>query len=91
MQKVVLTLTTLLLLVGLSSSVSAETINLGVKKGEFIAQLPSRGMTKESVVSQFGKPIKKTEAVGNPPISKWLYPRFSVYFETNHVIHAVIE
>ena len=29
-------------------------------------------------------------AVGNPPISRWEYPGFVVYFEHEHVIHSVV-
>jgi hypothetical protein len=28
-------------------------------------------------------------AVGQPPIARWVYPSFVVYFERNLVIHAV--
>jgi len=51
--------------------------------------LPGKGMTKDSVEERFGSPVEKIEAVGEPPISRWLYGRFTVYFEYDHVIHAV--
>jgi len=28
--------------------------------------------------------------VGKPPISRWEYPGFVVYFEHEHVIHSVV-
>jgi hypothetical protein len=28
--------------------------------------------------------------VGKPPISRWEYPGFIVYFESDHVIHSVV-
>jgi|SRR5580658_9109926 hypothetical protein len=51
---------------------------------------PSRGMTMNQVASKFGAPVTKVPAVGKPPISRWEYPGFVVYFEHDHVIHAVV-
>ena len=54
-----------------------------------LTTLPGKGMTKDSVEERFGSPADKIEAVGEPPISRWLYGSFTVYFEYDHVIHAV--
>lgn len=51
--------------------------------------MPSRGMTMEQVKQSFGEPAKVIAAVGKPPISRWFYDGFVVYFEGNHVIHAL--
>jgi len=51
---------------------------------------PARGMTMQRVESQFGPPSERTPAVGEPPISRWEYPGFTVFFEHEHVIHAVV-
>jgi hypothetical protein len=51
---------------------------------------PSRGMTMSQVASKFGDPSSKVAAVGTPPISRWEYPGFVVYFERDHVIHSVV-
>ena len=50
---------------------------------------PSRGMSMAQVEARFGSPTDKLAAVGNPPITRWVYPGFTVYFEGQHVIHAV--
>jgi len=50
---------------------------------------PTRGMTMSEVESQFGAPREKYPAVGQPPITRWVYPGFVVYFEYDHVVHAV--
>ncbi|HEX5420716.1 MAG TPA: hypothetical protein VFY39_12015 [Gammaproteobacteria bacterium] len=50
---------------------------------------PSGGMTMKNVEAKFGMPTKKHAAVGKPPITRWDYPGFSVYFEYQYVIHAV--
>lgn len=50
---------------------------------------PARGMTMARVESAFGTPSDRQAAVGQPPITRWDYPAFVVYFEYDHVIHAV--
>jgi len=50
---------------------------------------PARGMTMARVESAFGAPANRVPAVGQPPITRWEYPGFVVYFEHNHVIHTV--
>lgn len=50
---------------------------------------PNRGETKDRVEARFGAPTRMVAAVGDPPISRWEYPSFIVYFEYDHVIHAV--
>ncbi len=41
------------------------------------------------VERQCGAPSERIAAVGQPPITRWVYPSFVVYFEHNVVIHAV--
>jgi hypothetical protein len=50
---------------------------------------PSRGMSEQSVEARYGAPAAKVAAVGEPPISRWEYAEFIVYFEYDKVIHAV--
>ena len=51
---------------------------------------PSRGITMNKVEAQFGAPSERHDAVGHPPITRWDYPGFSVFFEYDHVIHSVV-
>lgn len=51
--------------------------------------MPDRGVTKETVRQRLGDPIRTVPAVGDPPISQWVYDDFTVYFEYNRVIHSV--
>jgi len=51
--------------------------------------LPSRGMSMEAVEAAFGAPLEKIPAVGDPPISRWIYPDYVVFFEYDKVIHSV--
>ena len=50
---------------------------------------PQRGMHMSAVEQQFGAPVTRHETVGQPPITRWDYNGFSVFFERDIVIHAV--
>ena len=50
---------------------------------------PARGTTIERVQAEFGAPALELGTVGEPPITRWEYPGFAVYFEHNLVIHAI--
>ncbi|QJX01775.1 hypothetical protein HML84_04370 [Alcanivorax sp. IO_7] len=52
---------------------------------------PGRGMSKAQVRQQFGEPARVQAPVGNPPIGRWHYPDFTVYFENDIVLHSVSE
>jgi hypothetical protein len=51
---------------------------------------PDRGMTMKTVEAKFGAPQERHPAVGKPAITRWDYPTFSVFFENEYVIHAVV-
>ncbi len=51
---------------------------------------PNRGITMTTVESKFGAPTERHAAIGKPPITRWDYPGFSVFFEYQHVIHSVL-
>jgi hypothetical protein len=55
------------------------------------ADMPARGMSMDKVQSRFGAPAQKLAAVGQPPITRWEYPSYVVYFEHQHVIHSVVK
>jgi hypothetical protein len=50
---------------------------------------PKRGSTMADVEKRFGTPVEKHATVGQPPITRWDYSGFSVFFERDRVIHAV--
>jgi uncharacterized membrane protein len=52
-------------------------------------QRPRAGMSMSGVEAAYGAPSQRHSAVGEPPITRWDYPGFSVYFEHDLVIHAV--
>ncbi|HEX5514130.1 MAG TPA: hypothetical protein VFY81_07020 [Gammaproteobacteria bacterium] len=53
------------------------------------ADRPTRGMTMDAVASRFGEPAERIAAVGEPPISRWVYDGYIVYFEKDRVLHSV--
>ncbi len=73
-------------------TVRAETIavddQVAVRSSD--VNCPGRGMTMKTVEEKFGAPQERHEAVGQPPISRWDYPTFSVFFEHEYVIHSVV-
>lgn len=52
-------------------------------------QTPARGSDMKSVERQFGAPETRHATVGKPPITRWDYKGFSVFFEGDHVITSV--
>jgi len=84
-------LSTLCLCILASSAALAETIVVDdqVKLRESQVERPDRGMTMSAVEKRFGAPASRHPTVGQPPITRWDYAGFSVFFEKDRVIHAV--
>ena len=51
---------------------------------------PTNGQSMDRVRQNFGAPIEEVPAVGEPPISRWRYDDFTVFFEYNLVINSVV-
>lgn len=51
--------------------------------------MPGRGASMSQVEKYFGQPQEKLAPVGNPPITRWVYSNYTVYFERQYVIHSV--
>lgn len=71
---------------------AAEQIKIPVgQQGNLSAvSTPTLGMSKAMVEKAYGAPQQQFSAVGEPPISRWVYPEFTVYFEYNTVVHSVV-
>ncbi|MYM61860.1 hypothetical protein [Pseudomaricurvus sp. HS19] len=67
----------------------AEEVAVPVGQQATGVEKPTMGMSMEMVETRFGEPGNRSDAVGNPPITRWDYAGFSVYFEYKTVIHAV--
>ncbi|MCH8303339.1 MAG: hypothetical protein IH912_11355 [Proteobacteria bacterium] len=77
---------------GLPGTVNAQNLDMSGAEGSSTfdqAGKPTRGMTEERVRASFGAPQSTVAAVGDPPISRWEYAEFVVFFEYDRVIHAV--
>lgn len=80
----------------LQAPASADTLLVDRVKAEPQA-MPARGQSMAQVEVRFGTPERKHAAIAgpgdskhNPPITRWDYAGFSVYFEHSHVIDAVV-
>jgi hypothetical protein len=85
-------ITLLALSLGLLGTVYAQNLDMSGAEGSVTFDQPgkpTRGMSQESVQANFGAPASTTAAVGDPPISRWEYADFVVFFEYNLVIHSV--
>jgi hypothetical protein len=82
----------LALSIGLLGTVSAQNLDMSGAEGSTTfdqAGKPTRGMSRESVQATYGSPQSTVAAVGEPPIARWEYADFVVFFEHNLVIHSV--
>ncbi len=73
------------------ATANADTLIIeGLDKSETMtSDRPHRGQTMNKVEAAFGQPELKQSPVGDPPIARWEYANFVVYFEYQNVIHAV--
>lgn len=84
--------TILLCLLLAATSAHAEVLNMANSDAGATSQAadtPRRGTTQSGVTARFGEPKQRMAAVGQPPITRWVYDQFTVYFEGDRVIHAV--
>ena len=80
----------LALLMPLPSLAETLSIPLGSQGADLDAgNLPRKGQSKRSVLERFGLADEEHKPVGQPPITRWDYREFSVYFEYDHVINSV--
>ncbi len=79
-----------LLLSGLAAPVTAEVLLIDEVIASKSMGLPDNGLSMEAVESRWGAPQQRLAAVGEPPITRWEYPDYSVYFEHNLVITSVL-
>ena len=85
------TVTMLCLLAGALPAARAETlvVNDEVVVADSSVPRPNKGQTMTAVEAKFGAPQTRHAAVGKPPITRWDYMNFVVFFEHDRVIHSV--
>jgi hypothetical protein len=77
---------------GLTLPASAEVLQMPGEPAQSSQQqmtMPVRGMRKDQVKAKFGAPKEVLPPVGDPPITRWVYDGFTVYFEYSYVIESV--
>jgi hypothetical protein len=79
-----------LLALVLAQAAVAETLDTATADPAAANDRPDRGSSMATVEGRYGEPASRHAAVGDPPITRWDYPQFSVYFEHERVLHAVI-
>ncbi len=72
----------------------ADTLLIERTQEPAVAQ-PARGLSMAEVEARFGAPQQKLDPRGGqkrqwPTINRWVYPQFTVYFERDRVIDAVL-
>ena len=76
-------------------SIQAEEVRIPVghqtNEAQARIQMPGRGMNKNQVEAQFGSPDSRHGPNGTPAIYYWEYPDYTVYFESDYVIHSVLK
>ena len=80
----------LLLALGAATPALAETLSTDTGNPAANGGQPNRGSSMAAVQGRFGEPTQRHATIGNPPITRWDYPQFSVYFEHDRVLHAVL-
>ena len=73
------------------TSASAEVLLIERTQQQHDQVMPKHGQTMQQVETQFGQPLVRRAAVGEPPITRWEYPDYVVYFEHNLVLNSVFK
>lgn len=77
------------LLLPAGNAVADKLVIENVAAGAAAGERPARGSSMARVEARFGAPATRSGPVGQPPITRWDYPDFVVFFEYDHVVHAV--
>jgi hypothetical protein len=80
----------MLILLSVSAFVSADVLLIQQVRQAGGMAVPQNGQSKAEVEAAFGAPQAITDPVGDPPIARWTYQRWTVYFEFDHVLFTVL-
>lgn len=83
------------LVVSAPAAHAGDTLTMGATDGARASSAgglprPSRGMKMDQVLQRFGEPRQRLPAVGEPPITRWIYDGYTVYFENEYTITSVL-
>ena len=77
---------------GIAMAAGAQNLEMTPRDRSYTfdeAGKPTRGMTQEAVEASYGAPQDARAPIGDPPITRWEYANFVVFFEYDKVIHSV--
>ena len=77
-------------LLGLIGTAAADVLLIEKVRERMARSLPDNGLTMEQVEQRYGQPVERRPAVGDPPITRWVYEDYSVFFEHQLVIESVV-
>lgn len=72
------------------SELSADVLLIEEVRQSDRMEVPVNGLNTADVRARFGEPVTIHSTVGDPPISRWEYDRWSVYFEYDIVLFTVL-
>jgi hypothetical protein len=79
----------------LAGPAGADTLLMENVQSSSQTAVPQRGMSMDTVRAKFGSPMTEHPAVPtnegplHPPITRWDYSGYSVFFENSTVLHTV--
>lgn len=73
-----------------AGSLAADVLLIEEVRQAARMDLPTNGLKQSDVRNRFGAPTKEYAAVGDPPITRWDYNGWSVYFEYDLVLYTVL-
>ncbi|MBI5039850.1 MAG: hypothetical protein HZB57_01140 [Gammaproteobacteria bacterium] len=68
----------------------ADTLVIDAVRQSAGVECPAKGQSMADVEARFGTQNSKEPGIGQPPITRWVYAGFTVYFEGDTVLHAVV-
>lgn len=78
-------------LIGMMSiAVAGDVLLIEKVEQRMLRDLPANGLSMSQVEERYGSPRDKRPAVGEPPITRWTYQDYSVFFEHDLVIESVV-
>lgn len=73
-----------------TASAAADVLLIEEIRERMQRDLPANGLSKAEVERRYGAPGERRTPVGDPPITRWVYNEYSVYFEHDLVIESVL-
>ncbi|MFV1972220.1 MAG: hypothetical protein ACC648_00755 [Thiohalobacterales bacterium] len=80
----------------LTGPATADVLLVDEIESASAADTPGTGMNMDSVRAKYGNPVQEYPAVStsghpqHPPITRWDYNDYSVFFENDLVLHSVV-